>query len=79
MPRYTITEQKIIDALSDGRRHLKSELRELLSNGDLSEDGALQYHISMIRKKLNPIGEDIVCEYNSRRIFYRHIRLISQS
>lgn len=77
MPRFTPTEQKILAVLSDGKRHLKDELRVLLSDGELSDDTVMQMHVSNLRKKLNPIGQDIICEYNSRRIFYRHVRLIS--
>lgn len=77
MPRFTPTEQKILAVLSDGKRHLKDELRVLLSDGELSDDTVMQTHVSNLRKKLNPIGQDIICEYNSRRIFYRHVRLIS--
>ena len=77
MPKYTKTEQQILKLLSDGRRHTKDELKELLTQNNLNMNAALNMHITRIRKKLQPIGEDLICEFSARRIHYRHVRLIS--
>ncbi len=72
---YTPTQQAMLDVLSDGKRHTRQELHACLPDplGALSN---IQPHLTAIRKKLQPKGHDIVCEYN-RGLFYRHIRMIA--
>lgn len=77
MPKFTPTEQKILDRLSDGKRHLRDDLRLLLPDHIMNQRSALWFHMSRIRKKLNPIGEEIVCEFSCGKIHYRHVRLIN--
>lgn len=85
MPEFTRTEQRIVNALSDGMRHTARSLQPLLPDtGKLCErDGkarhrTLHVHITNIRKKLRPSGQDILCEYYNRRTYYRHVRLIGK-
>ena len=75
--RYTPTEQKILDILADGRPHSREELKKLLPDGEMNGKKALPGHITNLRKKLNPIGESVLCELHKRQIHYRHVRLIS--
>lgn len=76
MPKFTPTEQKLLKRLSDGNRHLRDDLKLLLPDHMLNQRTALPYHMSKLRKKLNPIGEEIVCEFRFGKIYYRHVRLI---
>lgn len=83
MPRppnngFTATEQRIIDLLSDGMPHTKEEIHGRLWD-EMAEVRAITFHISNIRAKLRPRGQDIICEFNRRRIYYRHIRLLASS
>lgn len=71
--KATPTQQRILERLSDGRAHSRKELHSLLWD-DRSNEMTVAFHISMIRKLLWPLGEDIV----SRRVggvsYYIHMR-----
>lgn len=73
--RFTPTESRLLSLLSDGLPHSKKELHACLydSLGILNN---IQAHISHLRSKIRPKGEDIVCEYAKRQIWYRHVRLL---
>ena len=73
----TPTQQRILNLLSDGRRHLRNEIVEECLCDTLSARGALNVQITGLRKILHPRGEDIICELNNRRICYRHVRLLN--
>jgi hypothetical protein len=76
-PRWTPTQQRILDVLSDGRPHDRDELLKCLWD-DLSGGGALRQQVYLIRSVLRAVGEDIVCEFGWRRtIRYRHVRLLT--
>lgn len=66
----------IIHILSDGRPHHRSELLDLLSEESRTPKN-LNDTLSNLRKKLRPLGQEIVCELKHRQIHYRHVRLIS--
>lgn len=74
--RFTPTQQAIVNALADGMAHSRDQLQALLPD-ELAGRSALAKHICLIRKVINPIGQDIICEYRSRNLFYRHVRLLS--
>jgi hypothetical protein len=76
--RWTITEHRIAEMLSDGYPHLPADLMVCIAD-DLADKHALELHISNMRKKLNPIGEDIVCRFNHKRIYYQHVRLLTKT
>ena len=72
---YTETEQKMLAILSDGFRHRPHQLFDCLWD----EEGRLeniQMHISNIRNRLRPQGQDIVCELANGVTWYRWVRLI---
>lgn len=77
MPKFTVTEERILKMLRDGQRHTKYELVTAINPNNLNSYAAMAMHISNIRKKLRPVGEDIICELSGRIIHYRHVRLIS--
>lgn len=65
--------EAILELLADGRPHHKKELHALCGPSNLR---SLTSHISTLRLILRPRGEDIVCEFANRTIYYRHVRLI---
>jgi DNA-binding CsgD family transcriptional regulator len=73
---YTPTEQRIVDLLSDGMPHKREELHACLSD-DLASRTAVQMHVSNIRKRIRVRGEEIICEYYHRNLYYRHVRLLN--
>lgn len=72
---FTLTQVRMLRVLSDGRPHSKMELWHCLED-DLSAITAIKPHLTRIRKRLNPKGEDIVCVVNHRRNYYQHVRLL---
>lgn len=75
--KFTPTQQKIIDILSDGQRHTAQELFDCLPD-ELGYIDNLTQHISNIRNRLKPIGQWIVCETANKRRYYRHVRLLAK-
>jgi DNA-binding response OmpR family regulator len=71
---FTDTERKILGILADGLPHTRPELHACLPD-ELSSLTTIQFHISRIRKKLRPFGQDIVCELNNG-IKYRRVQLL---
>ncbi len=77
MRRYTPTQQRILDLLSDGLAHSKRELFALLDD-ELAGRTAIRKHICLLRKLL-PLGQTILCVYEKRQIMYRMVRFLSNS
>jgi hypothetical protein len=71
----TVTQLKMLEVLSDGRPHQKTELHACLSD-DLAQMSALTPHLVAIRKMLRLQGEEVVCEFINRQRLYRHVRLL---
>ena len=77
--KFTDTEKKIVDVLSDGLRHHSIELQQLLPDQraeGISKHGTVRVHIVNIRKVIRPRGEDILCEFYNQRKWYRWVRLL---
>lgn len=72
---FTPVERKMMRVLSDGLPHRPAELHACL-NDDLAPVNAFRWHVSNLRKKLRPGGEDILCEIWNRTVHYRHVRLL---
>lgn len=70
-------EKKILALLSDGQPHTKEEIHTCLWDECGSVNNVYQ-HISVLRKKLRPIGQDIVCTTrgNRYRNQYQHVILL---
>lgn len=68
--------QRMLAMLSDGKPHSRRELHSCLWDeaGPLSN---IKQHISLIRAKLRPLGEEIVCEIHNRKVHYRHVKLLN--
>lgn len=73
---FTPTQQRILMVLADGLRHTKEELFPCLYD-ELGSIENVKDHISRMRKKLQPRGEDILCEVYYNRLYYRHVRLLA--
>ncbi len=72
MINFTPTEQRILNALSDGKAHPRDELMKCLKD-ELNCRQVLCQHVSNIRNKIKPYNQYIVCEMGSRPISYRHV------
>lgn len=74
---FTPTELAILQVLSDGQPHRPQELHKCLPD-ELSQVTAIRFHISQIRKKIQP-EENIICEMRgNRKIHYRHVKILSK-
>lgn len=75
-PQFTATEQRILRVLSDGMPHSRHEIRAVLPD-DMAGDEAVRQHIFNMRKKLHPIGQDLVCVMTGNAGFqYRQVRML---
>jgi hypothetical protein len=73
--RWTPTQQRIIDLLSDGMPHDRYEIFGCLDD-NLSKLSAIWFHMSSIRRVVRPRGEDILCVLFDRKIHYQHVKLL---
>lgn len=75
---WTPTERCMLAVLADGYPHTREELHACLydDRGALSN---IRVHISAIRKKLRPRGEDVACELLAGKVYYRHVRLLKSA
>ena len=71
---FTPTQRLLLDVLADGRPHSRKELHGCFDV--LADVKRVRDTISLMRAKLRPKGEDIVCELRRRQIWYRHVRLL---
>jgi hypothetical protein len=69
--KLTPTEQLLYDALGDGKPHYPLDLMEMMD--ELAVRADLHNHISRLRKKLNTVGEDIVCQLTGKIVAYRRV------
>ena len=68
---FTPTQKKIMAVLGDGYAHDLKDLLRCLDD-EMAVEQTLKVHISNIRKKVNPFGDDIVCRAGA----YRLVRMI---
>lgn len=73
---FTPTQRAIMQVLSDGRPHHKSELMQCL-NDELSSPSAIFPHISLIRTKLRRRGEKIILIKDGKECFYQLRRVLA--
>jgi hypothetical protein len=69
-------QQRIVDLFKDGIRHSVDEIANVIDKYATAEN--VRNHISVLRKILNPIGYDIVCETRYKRTTYRMVMMIYQ-
>lgn len=77
--KFTPTEQRILERLSDGRPHSVAEM--VLVVDELAAVVDLSNHVCRIRAKLLPLHQDIVCRTNGggRQFAYQHVRLLASA
>lgn len=73
--KFTPTERRILDLLADGQLHNRKEVHACLDD-DLANPTAIKFHISNMRKKLNPSGYDIFCAERNGGA-YRLVQMLS--
>lgn len=74
----TPTQDRMLSILADGLPHTRRELHGCLYD-DQGALGNIRNHIAALRKKLRPLGQDIVCELSSGAICYRQVRLLKSA
>lgn len=73
--KFTPTQRRMLTILADGKAHTRQELFACLSD-DMADLSAIKWHLSKLREKLRPMGQDVICEINMG-IKYRHVRLLA--
>jgi DNA-binding response OmpR family regulator len=76
--KFPPVQRRMLTMLWDGERHTKKELHTCLAD-DLGELRNVKHHIHALRKKLRPLGFDIVCEIldgHRGTSVYRQVRLL---
>jgi hypothetical protein len=73
---YTPAEHRILQLLSDGQRHRTKELKFAVGDEHTSLL-SVRVAVCELRKKLIPLGENIICEFYRGAFYYRHVRLIA--
>lgn len=70
-------KERILDLLSDGLPHSKSELLSCFNEG--AKQSAIYVQINQLRRILRPLGQDIVCVVlNGTKRHYRQIRILGR-
>lgn len=77
--KLTKTETAIMNLMRDGERHHKTEILELLDHPIIENSNStiVCVHMHNIRKKLTPLGYNILCEYYRRNFYYRLVRIVT--
>ncbi len=74
---FTPTQERLLDVLADGQSHQKNDLMAAI--GTEATSSLLRVHLTFLRRKLRPMGQDVVCELLQERTYYRQVRKISPS
>jgi len=75
MPTFTDTESRLWEILKDGEPHTLDELKKAVD--EYCSTNNLRTHLSNMRKRLEPIGLNVIWQYKSRRPFIRLMRRVS--
>jgi hypothetical protein len=78
MPQFSHTQQCILSVLADGMPHDMDELVGAVPD-ELATPKTVKNHLYIIRIKLRPIGQDIICQFLNRQRLYRQVRLLSSA
>jgi hypothetical protein len=76
MPHFSPTQKCLMEILGDGNQHPRDELMKCLWD-ELGKPVNLSNHLTLLRKKLHPIGQDVVSERHrgDTGYLYRLVRL----
>jgi DNA-binding response OmpR family regulator len=72
---FTPTQQRIMAVLADGLPHSTAEMLGCLLD-ELNDASCLRSHISHLRKKLRPTGQDIISQRMNGNRADGHYRLV---
>ena len=72
--QMTGIEQTLFEVLQDGRLHKRADLLKVMDEDGLADRRMLSQQFCRMRKKLRPVGVDIVCCLFQRTIHYRLVR-----
>lgn len=72
--RLTPTQRRLLAVLADGQPHSRHALRACLFD-DLGSLSNIKAHLSHLRGKLRPEGQDIACVRLGDAIYYRLVTL----
>lgn len=72
---FTPTERRILELLADGLPHRREEVLLCLDD-ELADYTHLSGHIKNARRKLLPLGYDVVCQVKSFMYSYRWVRVL---
>ena len=72
--QMTGIEQTLFEVLQDGRLHKRADLLRVMDEDGLADRKLLSVRFCLMRKKLRPLGVDIVCCLHHRTIHYRLVR-----
>lgn len=64
-------ERRLLFVLADGKPHLITSMLPVID--EMATRPNLFNHMSRIRKKIEPLGHTIVCEWSERRLYYRYV------
>lgn len=74
--KFTAVETRILRLLSDGMPHTKEEVHSCLSD-ELGPLKNISVQLSNLRKKLRPMGQDVVCYFwKGTSVRYRQVILM---
>lgn len=73
---YTPTQRRMLAVLADGMPHAPADLLACLWDSQATIEN-VRSHLSLLRKKLRPRGQDVVAQTIHRRTYYRHVRLLT--
>lgn len=66
--------RKMLAIFADGEWHTLRELFPCLYEQDAPLSN-VRHHLTMLRKELNPIGQDIISERVNGQMKYRHVKI----
>ncbi len=77
MPDLTPTQQRMYAVLEDGYPHTPKELHACLDD-ELGPLTNIQPHLTLLRRKLAPLGQDVICRKNGTGPMYRLVRTVQK-
>ena len=73
---FTPTQQRILTLLSDGYGHQAEEVLGCLGDPSLA---TLRVHLTHLRSKLQPNGQNIVVHILDGKTYYQQVRVIASA
>ena len=74
---WTPTQKRMVELLNDGEQHHMNELKRCLFDNAQGSAANVNCHLTAIRKKLRPIGRDVLCQFIEGESWFRQVRLLA--